>query len=229
MKTHITTHPNTAVSASNVTKLGIKSLLCLLSLAKCSGCIEIQSICTISRGDQMAPIFALPVLGSSQSTLEPSSMAQEVEGTGSAAVRSLLWAVSMSMGAGGDSGLESTLCTRFCTRMTKGCSLRHKLTSCCGQRQTIEVIPNTSATNLAKQCHLIRTSFNFESYLSKEEGKWSFPCKTEKTAQEAKSIVSPVSSTPLNITHMHNTECIYFKLIMSKQFTPEVHSNLKFF
>ena len=156
-------------------------------------------------------------------------MAQEVEGTGSAAVRSLLWAVSMSMGAGGDSGLESTLCTRFCTRMTKGCSLRHKLTSCCGQRQTIEVIPNTSATNLAKQCHLIRTSFNFESYLSKEEGKWSFPCKTEKTAQEAKSIVSPVSSTPLNITHTHNTEYIYFKLIMSKQFTPEVHSNLKFF
>ena len=41
MKTHITTHPNTAVSASNVTKLGIKSLLWLLSLAKCSGCIEI--------------------------------------------------------------------------------------------------------------------------------------------------------------------------------------------
>lgn len=74
---------------------------------------------------------------------------------------------------------------------------------------------------------MIRTCFNSESYLAK--GKWSFPCKTEKTAQEAKSIFSPVSSTPLNITHMQNTECIYFKRIMSKQFTPEVHSNLKFF
>lgn len=126
-------------------------------------------------------------------------MAQEVEGTGSVAVRSLLWAVSMSMGAGGDSGLESTLCTRFCARMTKGCSLRHKLTSCCGQRQTTEVIPNTSATNLAKQCHLIKTSFNFESYLFKEEGKWSFPCKTEKTAQEANPYLVPSVPHPYTL------------------------------